>query len=119
VPLPPPSGAVAFELRKNPSEMALVDEAAHQGDVRQSEPVSEQQLPSPLDSFSNQPLVRRYARRLAESACEIARRQSTLTRKLCNGRVVTQMRGKEVEYATKLPGRQSPDVKSSGTAALP
>ena len=42
VPLPPPSGAFAFELRKNPGEVALVDEAAHQGDVRQSEPVSEQ-----------------------------------------------------------------------------
>ena len=68
VPLPPPSGAVTFEFRKNPGEMALVDEAAHQSNVGQSEPVSEQQLPSPLDSFSNQPLVRRYARRLAESA---------------------------------------------------
>ena len=73
VPLPPPSGAIAFELRKNPGEVALVDEAAHQSDVCQSEPVSEQQLPSPLDSFSNQPLVRRYARRLAESALGLAR----------------------------------------------
>ena len=68
IPLPPPSGAVAFELRKNPGEVALVDKAAHQSNVRQFEPVSEQQLPSPLDSFSNQPLVGRYARRLAESA---------------------------------------------------
>jgi hypothetical protein len=68
VPLPPPSGAVTFEFRKNPGEMTLVNEAAHESNVRQSEPVPEQQLPSPLDSFSNQPLVRRYARRLAESA---------------------------------------------------
>jgi len=52
IPLPPPSGAVAFELRKNPGEVALVDKAAHQSNVRQFEPVSEQQLPSPLDSFS-------------------------------------------------------------------
>jgi hypothetical protein len=42
VPLSPPSGAVAFEFRKNPAEVALVDEAAHKGNVRQSEPVSEQ-----------------------------------------------------------------------------
>jgi hypothetical protein len=68
VPLPPPSRTIAFELRKNPGEVALVDEAAYQRDVRQSESVSEQQLPTPLDSFSNQPLVGRYARRLAESA---------------------------------------------------
>ena len=107
MPLPPPSGAVTFEFRKNSGEMALVDEAAHQSDVRQSEPISEQQLPSPLDSFSNQPLVRRYARRLAESACKIAGRQSTFMRKLCNGRVVTQTRGKKIEHAPELPGRQS------------
>ena len=68
VPLPPLSGTIAFELRKNPREVTLVDEAAHQSDVRQFESISEQQLPSPLESFSNQPLVRRYARRLAESA---------------------------------------------------
>jgi hypothetical protein len=67
-PLPPPSGAVTFEFRKNPGEMALVNEAAYESNVRQPQPVSEQQLPSPLDSFSNQPLVRRCARRLAESA---------------------------------------------------
>src|SRR5258707_8778271 len=86
--------------------MALVNEAAYESNVGQSEPVSEQQLPSPLDSFSNQPLVRRYARRLAETACEIARRQSAFTRQLCNGCVATHMRGKEVERTTKLPGRQ-------------
>jgi hypothetical protein len=66
VPLPPLSGTIAFELRKNPGEVALVDEAAHQSDVRQFEPVSEQQLPSPLQPPSDQPLVGRYARRLAE-----------------------------------------------------
>jgi len=68
VPLPPPSGAVTFDFRKNPGEMALVNKAAYESNVRQSEPVSEQQLSSPLDSFSNQPLVRRYASCLAESA---------------------------------------------------
>jgi hypothetical protein len=68
VPLPPPSGAVTFQFRKNPAEMALVNEATYQSNVGQSEPVSEQQLPSALDSFSDQPLVRRYARRPSESA---------------------------------------------------
>ena len=68
VPLPPSSGAVTFKFGEDPGEVALVNEAAYEGDVRQSEPVSEQQLPSSFDSFSNQPLVRRYARRLAESA---------------------------------------------------
>lgn len=49
VPLPPPSGTIAFELRENPGEVALVDETAHQSDVCQSEPVSQQQLASPFD----------------------------------------------------------------------
>jgi hypothetical protein len=88
VSLPPSSGAVTFEFRKNPAEMALVDEAAYQSNVCQLQPVSEQQLPSPLDSFSNQPLVWRYIRRLAS------------TRRSCQG-------------------DNPPDVKSSGTAALP
>jgi hypothetical protein len=68
VPLSPPSGAVTFKFRKNPGEMALVDEAAYESDVRQAQPVSKQQSPGPFYPFSNQPLVRRYARRLAESA---------------------------------------------------
>jgi hypothetical protein len=66
VPLPPLSGTIAFELRKNPGKVTLVDEAAHQSNVRQFEPVSEQQLPSPLQPPSDQPLVGRYASRLAE-----------------------------------------------------
>ena len=66
MPLPPLSGTGAFELGKNPREMALVDEAAHERDISQFEPVSEQQLPGPLDPSSDQPLVRGHARRLAE-----------------------------------------------------
>ena len=34
LPLPPSSGAVAFELREHPGEVALVDEAADQSNVR-------------------------------------------------------------------------------------
>jgi hypothetical protein len=70
---PPPSGGLTFELRKNPREVALVDEAAHQSNVRQPEPVSEQQTPSSFNPFFNQPLMRRYACRLAESTRKIAR----------------------------------------------
>jgi hypothetical protein len=66
--LSPPSRTIAFELRKHPGEVTLIDEAAYQGDVRQSKPVSEQQLSRLLDPSSDHPLVRRYACRLAEGA---------------------------------------------------
>jgi hypothetical protein len=88
VALAPPSGAIAFELRKNPAEMALVDETAYESNLRQPKPVSEQQSSRLFYPFSDQPLMRGYAHRLAECACEIARRQSTFTRELCDGGVV-------------------------------
>ena len=41
MPPPPFSRTLAFEFGKDPGEVALVDETAHQSDIGQSEPVSE------------------------------------------------------------------------------
>jgi hypothetical protein len=34
---PPPSGTIALKPGKNPCEMALVNEAAHDGDIRKAQ----------------------------------------------------------------------------------
>src|SRR5713226_7232914 len=71
----PVAGARLDQLGEDPSEMALVGEAAILCDLGQRQRRVDEQLLCLLGSLLHQPTVRRLACRLSEGAGKIARRE--------------------------------------------
>ncbi len=74
----PPAGAQPFGSREDPGEVALINEAAIERDMRQLITTTKHQRLCLLDASIEQPLMWRGAGRCGESPPKMAGRQATL-----------------------------------------
>src|ERR1700733_6731070 len=93
--------------------MALINEAAKQGNLGKFTAWVFQEFFGPLDSHFDKPLIGWNARRPLERPCKVAARQSALMCDLCDRRIVRQIDIEEVTGALQLPrGKPAAGVPS-------
>src|SRR6202167_590190 len=103
----PPTRAVTFAPGKYAREMALVNEAALEGDLGELAARVFQEFFGALDAHFGQPPAGWHARRPFKRPRKVATRQSALMRNLCDRRIVCQIDIDEVAGALQLPGREA------------
>src|SRR6202789_3431324 len=110
----PPTRAVTFAPGKYAREMALVNEAALEGDLGELAARVFQEFFGALDAHFGQPPAGWHARRPFKRPRKVAARQSALMRDLCDRRIVCQIDVDEVAGAFQLPRRKT----AAGVASL-
>src|SRR5271154_2273674 len=118
----PPTRGVTLPSGKYAREMALINEAAKQGNLGELAAWVFQEFFGVIDAHFGLPRVGRDTRRPFERPGKVAARQSALMRDLCDRRIVCQIHIDEVTGALQLPRRKpaagvpSPDLDAAVSA---
>jgi hypothetical protein len=99
----PSTRTVTLAPGKYAREMALVNEAAKQGNIGEFAARVLSEFFGALDAHFGQPLVGRSTRRLFKRPRKVTARQSALMRDLCDRKIVCQIDIDKVTGALQLP----------------